>query len=74
MTGLKVVAGLEVDRGYAFRPSSLEKEGVRVWFRHIPRRVWCWHKFRFVPAVLIVEMWTDYRGTFEPGNCWIERT
>ena len=54
---MKVVAGLEVDRSWAFRPSSLEKVEISVWFRRIPTKKFYWKRLCFLPAVLIIEIW-----------------
>ena len=70
---MKVVAGLEIERGYAFRPSSLEKEGIRVEFRRAPTSKFHWPTLRFKPAVHITEVWIEEDGTeFEPGNSFIQ--
>jgi hypothetical protein len=70
---LSVVGGNDVERSYAFRPSTLEKDGIHVWFRRKPTVRFSWKKFRFVPATLVTEIWTSESDeSFEPGNCWIE--
>ncbi len=69
---LKLVGGADVDRGYAFRPSSLEECGIKVWFRREPITRFSWRKLKMVEAFLVTEIWSDEFEDFEPGNCWVE--
>lgn len=70
---MKVVAGLDIERGYAFRPSALEKEGIKVEFRRTPTTKFHWPTLRSRPAVHITEVWIEEDGTeFEPGNSFTQ--
>jgi len=69
---LKVVAGTDITIRYAFRPSVLEKEGIKVWYKRTPQRCFSWRRFRFVNVTRVTEVWTDDEGDFEPGNSWID--
>lgn len=72
MAKMKVVGGTDIDRSYAFRPSSLEQVRIQVWFHRVPTTKFSWRRLRFVEAVHITEVWSDECGDFEPGNCWTE--
>ena len=69
---IRVVAGLERERSYAFRPSSLEADGVHVWFRRKKILKWSWRHLQRRSAVFVNEIWTYDGDDFEPGNCWTE--
>lgn len=70
---MRVVGGQDVERGYAFRPSTLEEEGIKVEFRRTLIRKFHWPSLQFRDAVLIIEIWVEEDGNeFEPGNCFTQ--
>ncbi len=66
---MKAIAGTDIDTRWAFRPSTLEKEGITVVFKRTKAKKWSWRHFRFMPAIRIIEIWQEKGySDFEPGN------